>query len=135
MTRARTRIAAALALVILTGVASRVSGLPLPRLIAKDLGDVLWSVMFYLLVLLARPRTPVPAAALTALAIAAATEFLKLYHAPWIDALRTHRVPSFLLGHRFLWTNLAAYAAGVVAAVILDRPLLHPHRPPPTSNS
>jgi hypothetical protein len=93
------------------------------NLVAKDFGDALWSVMFYLLVLLARPRMACVAAAGWALGIACAIEFLKLFHAPWLDALRANALSGFLLGHTFLWRDFVSYAIGVAAALTADMSL------------
>jgi hypothetical protein len=128
-TRRRRDVTLALALVITMGLASRTLGRELPRLISKDLGDALWSLMFYLIVVAIRPGTPKQIAALIAFALAAASEFFKLVHAPWLDDLRARPVSGFLLGRVFLWPNFIAYAAGVVAALALDCALLSRRRP------
>jgi hypothetical protein len=108
------------ALAIVVGVASRQGGGRWPRVIGEDLGDGLWGMMFYLLVVLVRPRASRVAAAVVALALATGTEVLKLYHAPWIDALRGRPVTGFLLGHEFAWRNVVAYGVGVAVAVAMD---------------
>jgi hypothetical protein len=118
--RPRARTLALLALVIAAGVASRRLGTDLPRVISKDAGDVLWPVMFYLLVVVARPGTRPRAAAALAFGVAAASELLKLAHAPPLDALRTCGLGNFLLGRDFQPTNFVAYAGGALVAVGLD---------------
>ena len=55
--RSRVRAAIALAVVITAGLASRTLGRDLPPLISKHLGDTLWSLMFYLIILSLRPAT------------------------------------------------------------------------------
>lgn len=120
--------------VIAVGVGSRMGGGRFPHLIAKDLGDVLWALMFFLLALLLKPWTSALGAAAIALAVSSATEWLKLYHAPWIDALRAKPVTGFLLGHTFHPTNFIAYAIGAACGIMVDSLFLRPlHRPTPAS--
>lgn len=118
--RSRPAVGAAVLAVIVVGVASRTVGARLPELIAKDLGDVLWAVMFYLLALLVRPRASPIAAGAVALSLAAGTEILKLYEASWIETLRGVWGIGFLLGRRFLWSNFVAYGIGAAAAACCD---------------
>ncbi|MEZ0266592.1 MAG: DUF2809 domain-containing protein [Phycisphaerae bacterium] len=122
--RPRTPLLVALVTIILIGLASRLSGLPLPLLITKHLGDVLWATMFYVLVALAAPRWSVVAVALVSFAITAAIELFKLYHAPWIDSVRDVRAAGFLLGRVFAWGNFIAYLIGTLAGVAIDLALL-----------
>jgi hypothetical protein len=121
-TRRRAAVAGVLVGVIAVGIASRLGARAanLPAVLGKDFGDALWALMFYLLVLLAWPRARVTAAAALAMAIASAIEFLKLCHAPWLDALRANRFAGFLLGHGFLWRDFVAYAVGVAVGVVGD---------------
>jgi hypothetical protein len=123
----RRLIVPALAIVILLGLTSRMTTHNLPVLISKHLGDALWSLMFFLLALLLRPQTPSLIAALFALAIASATEFLKLYHAPWLENLRAHPLGALLLGRNFIPTNFITYAIAVAIA-LLAAPLLRKSR-------
>ena len=90
------------------------------RVIRKDLGDVLWGTMFYLLLVLVLERCPVRVAAIGAMIIVSIVEFLKLYHAEWIEAIRATRAGGLLLGRVFEWMNFASYAAGVLVGIILD---------------
>ena len=126
--RPRRHLLIAVLVVITIGVSSRAGGGRFPALIAKDLGDVLWAVMFYLLALLLWPRASALSATVIALAVSSGTEWLKLYHAPWIDALRAMPVAGFLLGHTFHATNFVAYAIGAVCGAAVDVAFLRPRR-------
>jgi hypothetical protein len=106
--------------VIGIGIASRLGARHLPSLIGKEFGDALWSVMFFLLVLLAWPKVSTLTAASLALAVSFAIECLKLVHGPWMDALRADRVAGFLLGHAFLWRDFVSYGLGTLAAAVGD---------------
>jgi hypothetical protein len=37
----------------------------------------------------------------------------QLYHAPWIDSNRGTTLGALVLGHGFVWSDLACYAVGV----------------------
>jgi hypothetical protein len=109
-----------LTLIVIAGIASRLWPRFLPGIISKEFGDTLWASMFYLLIILAVPRVRPWRAAVVAIAITFAIEFLKLYHAPWIDRLRAGGFIGFLLGHRFLWHDFLCYAVGVMIGILID---------------
>ena len=75
---------------------------------------VFWIAAFIL------PRAKTRTLAAIALAAATAVELSQLYHAPWIDDLRATRLGALALGHGFLWSDLLCYAAGVLAAAMVD---------------
>jgi hypothetical protein len=56
-----------------------------------------------------------------ALAVCFVVELSQLYHAPALDALRQTTVGHLVLGSDFDPRDLAAYAAGVLAAAMLER--------------
>jgi hypothetical protein len=115
MPRARSRVVygIALPLVIAAGLGSRVFGQHLPPLIATYAGDTLYATMVFVGLGLVAPRWSTARLAVTALAICCAIEISQLHHAPWIDALRRTLPGALVLGHGFLWSDLACYAAGV----------------------
>ena len=106
--------------VVAAGVASRRLGAGVPW-VGKELGGILWAVMFYLLAVLAAPRLSPTAAAAAALGLSAGTEFLQLYKAPWIEAARAKPIGGLLLGHSFAWRDIACYSVGALAAWAVDR--------------
>jgi hypothetical protein len=53
----------------------------------------------------------------------------QLYHAPALDALRATRAGHLVLGSGFDARDLAAYTAGVAAAVLLERAVRRRGRP------
>jgi len=55
-----------------------------------------------------------------ALGICVVVEFSQRYHAPWLDAVRATTAGRLVLGSGFDPRDLAAYAAGVSVAVLLD---------------
>ena len=86
--------------------------------------------MFYLIVLALRPRIAKPSAAVITLLVCAAIECFKLYHAPWVDAVRATRAGGLLLGHIFLLTNFVSYMLGTAIGLLADARIT---LPPPKS--
>ena len=129
--RARSRPAYA-ALVVATvalGLASRRHAALLPAAVAAYAGDTLWAAMVYLGMAALAPRAAVRRVAAAALLFATAIEVSQLYHAPWIDRVRDTRAGALVLGHGFLWSDLACYAAGVALAAALDAALVRRRGP------
>ncbi len=118
--RSRTIGIAWLAVVLAAGLGSRRYGEYLPGIIAEYAGDTLWGAMFFLLVALIDRRIGTLRAAAIALGICYAIEILQLYHAPWIDAIRAHRLGGLMLGHGFLWSDMLCYTIGVALAALAD---------------
>ena len=119
--RSRPAYAVALALVIAAGLGSRVFGRWLPAPIAAYAGDTLYATMVFVGLAIVAPRWSTTRLALTALACCCAVEVSQLYHAPWIDAIRTTVPGALVLGYGFLWSDLACYAVGVALGAAADR--------------
>lgn len=117
--RRRWAVCLALFAVIGVGVLSRILPFAL-AVVPKEFGDVLWATMFYLWGAFACPRARPAVLAAAALGVCFPIEFLKLYHAPWIDGLREYRPIGFLLGRGFYWHDLACYALGAAGAFVVD---------------
>lgn len=58
--------------------------------------------------------------ALIALGVAWAVEFSQLYHAPWIDTIRSTRLGKLVLGSTFNWSDLLAYAIGIAVSAFME---------------
>jgi hypothetical protein len=105
---------------IASGLVVHLRGGVLDATTRDSVGDALWAAMMVWWVRViapaARPRT----GALVALAICFGVEFSQLYHAPALDALRGTAAGHLVLGSGFDPRDLAAYAAGILAAVLLD---------------
>jgi hypothetical protein len=48
-------------------------------------------------------------------------EVSQLYHAPWIDSIRGTTLGALVLGHGFVWSDLACYAVGVGLGILIER--------------
>ena len=105
-----------LLLTIAAGLLSRSSFVPSSSFIGTYAGDTLWSMaVFWSLAFLA-PRQPTWKLAIISLLIAFTVEATQLYHAPWIDQLRSIRLVALVLGSGFLWSDLLCYTAGIFIA-------------------
>ena len=83
-------------------------------------GDTLWPMLFYMLFAIAVPAARAGALAVLALGTTVTIEFLKLYHAPWIEAIRSTRIGVLLLGNTFLISHLICLVAGTTIAFLID---------------
>jgi hypothetical protein len=107
--------------VVALGLASRRYAASLPEFIALYAGDTLWALMAFITVAWVAPAWSTVRVAGAALAISVGVEASQLYHAAWIDAVRSTRLGGLALGFGFLWSDLVCYAVGVVAGATLDR--------------
>jgi Protein of unknown function (DUF2809) len=85
------------------------------------LGDALWAAMVSWWIAAAAPSIRLSRRAATAIAFCFAVEFSQLYHAPALDAIRRTTAGHLVLGSGFDPRDFAAYAAGVLATVLLER--------------
>ena len=95
------------------GLASRSPQMPWPSFIATYAGDTLWALLVFLGFGFLFPRATTRHVALAAAAFSFFIELSQLYHAPWLDALRHHRLAALVLGQGFLWSDLVCYAVGI----------------------
>src|SRR5262249_5399768 len=107
-------------LVVVLGLGSRRFGARLPRIVAAYAGDTLWATAAFLGIGLAFPRAGTGRVASLAGLFSLLIEVSQLYHAPWIDAVRRTTLGALVLGHGFLWSDLACYAAGVGLGVAIE---------------
>ncbi len=112
---------------VAAGLLTRSSLVGLPRTFAKYSGDAVWALLVFFLFAFLLPRKPTRQIALLAAVFAAAIEFLQLYHAPWIDHLRSLWIGRMVLGSTFNPPDLLAYAAGIIVGLLLDRALTFRH--------
>jgi Protein of unknown function (DUF2809) len=88
---------------------------------ARDVaGDALWACMMAWIVATIAPAPSMFIRAAIALAISWTVEFSQLIHTPSLDALRATTLGGLVLGSGFDPRDLAAYALGVVGAIVLE---------------
>jgi hypothetical protein len=118
--RSRPFLLASFIAVIALGLASRKYPSLFPALLGKYPGDALWALMVFLGWAFLRPRASTRHLATVALAISFLVEFFQLYQVPWLNALRSTTMGHLVLGSRFSWPDLVAYAVGVGVGALLD---------------
>lgn len=106
---------------ILCGILVRAKKEWFPQWVNLWLGDFLYAFMMYFIVaLLCRNTIPLKTKAIIAVLICYCIELSQLYQAEWINAVRGTLPGRLVLGNGFLWTDLAAYTAGIAAAFCVD---------------
>lgn len=120
-TRSRPLLLVAWLLVVAAGIASRSFPHALPAVLGKYPGDALWAWMALLGVAWLRPDLRPLLVALLALAISCLVECSQLYQAPWLNAIRAHRLGHAILGSGFHGPDFVAYAIGVGCGFAVDR--------------
>jgi len=130
--RSRPLYALLIALVIGTGLLWRSGLLPLSSFLAKYGGDSLWALVVFLCLGFAFRRSSTSRISFAAVCFAWSVEFLQLYHAPWIDAIRSTRPGQIVLGASFNSPDLIAYVAGIAVGAFGECVCFHK---PPGANT
>lgn len=135
MHRNRITHSVALALVLGTGLLWRSRYLPMSPFLSKYGGDALWALAVFLGAGLFFTRASTWRIALTALGFAWAIEFSQLYHAPWLDHLRSSLPGRLVLGSTFNAPDLLAYLIGIVLGASVEWVSFKPSQTPPSPSS
>ena len=117
--RSRPIYALLVAVVIVLGLASRIR--VAPPFAHEYVGDALYALMVFFCFGFLFPKIPTMKIAALALALCFVIEISQLYHAPWIDAIRSTRLGGLILGFGFLWSDLICYSVGVCIGIIVER--------------
>jgi hypothetical protein len=92
----------------------------IPVFVAEYGGDTLWVTMVFMVLRAIAPRwSPWKAAGLS-LMIAYLCELSQLYHAPWIETVRSYRLGGVIFGYGFLWSDLVCYTVGILVGALCD---------------
>jgi hypothetical protein len=102
------------------GLAVHLRGAVLSPVARDVLGDALWAAMVTWGIAAIAPALRLSRRGGAALAFCFAIEFSQLYHTPALDALRSTTGGHLVLGNGFDPRDLGAYAAGVLAIVLLE---------------
>ena len=105
---------------ILLGLLSRSEFIELPTFIDAYVGDVLWAFMVFWLCAIVFMKRSLRTALYVSLIFSFSIELTQLYHTPWIDAIRDVKFFALILGHGFLWSDLACYSIGICAGFLLE---------------
>ena len=117
--RERLPFLVALAVITPLGFATKSYGGPAQDWVRYSAGGVLYVVFFVLLAHAVRPGLPVLRVALVVFLATSAVEVLQLWHPPFLEALRSHRLGRVLLGNVFSWSDFPHYALGAALGAAL----------------
>lgn len=84
------------------------------------IGDFLYAVMLYFLFRTIFIQKKAVYIAILSLLMCYSIEFLQLYQAEWIIALRKTLFGKYVLGQGFLWTDIVAYTFGILFAFLME---------------
>ena len=118
--RSRWLIAILALLVIAIGLASRRGLVQFPAALGNYPGDALWAWVVLLCVAWVRPAITRGRLVGVSLVIAFAIEFLQLYQASWIQAVRANKLAYLVLGNGFDPLDLLAYVVGIALGAVVD---------------
>ena len=125
----RARIAIALAIIIVLGLATHVYHGPGQWLLNNWVASIFYEMFFMAaaLLVLARPRA-LPTIAVTVCLATIALEFLQLWKPPFLAAVRSTFLGQAVLGSGFAWSDMPAYPAGCALGWWLLRRISGPFR-------
>jgi hypothetical protein len=117
--RNRIKIILILFLVIALGLASRKFPL-FPSVLEKYPADALWAVAVYIAWAFVLPMQSRFILFGLAISTSFLVEFSQMYHAPWIDSIRSNSIGHLFLGSTYNSMDLLAYSIGALIAFLLD---------------
>ena len=120
MNRRRACFTALACATIAVGLLVHLRGAALGPAVRDVLGDALWAMMIAWWAGALAPSARLAARSAGAYAVCAGVELSQLYHTPTLDAVRATGVGHLVLGSGFDPRDLAAYAAGVAIAALLE---------------
>lgn len=120
MMRSRLWLLISIMAVIALGLASRKFPSLFPALLGKYPGDALWALMVFLGWAFCKPSASTRNIAALAFITSCLVEFLQLYQAVWLKEIRSTTLGHLALGSTFSWLDIAAYAVGILACVLID---------------
>lgn len=104
-------------IIIILGLLSR----ELSNYLPKWIGSILWGTMvFFIMGFILRDKTT-QYTVIIAIAFSIGVEVAKLYHTPWMDAVRYTTIGGLILGHVFSWNNILLYITGIAIGVICEK--------------
>ncbi len=109
-----------IAAVIVFGLGTRSSVVPVSRMITGYVGDAAWAVAVFLGYGLLFPGISTMKVVTLAAATSLAVELSQLYHAHWLDSVRSTTLGHLVLGSGFDPIDLLCYATGIGAAALIE---------------
>jgi len=85
------------------------------------LGDAIWALLVFWLLRFVFKSNSSLWIACAALIFSFSIEISQLYHAAWIDYLRSTTIGGLILGFGFLWSDLLCYSVGIGVGYVMER--------------
>jgi len=120
LNRNRLKYALLIILVIIVGLASRKLKPILPAFINANAGDTLWALMVFLIFCFLYKKSSTIKNAVKAILFSYAIEISQLYHAPWIDNIRTTTLGGLVLGFTFSFSDIVCYSIGIFIGFLVE---------------
>lgn len=102
------------------GILSRKFSYLLPDIINTYLGDAIWAALIYIMMAFVFANKLPKQIAVFSLLFCYAIELSQLYQTPWINNIRNTTLGALVLGSSFLWSDLLAYALGIMVALVVE---------------
>lgn len=113
-----------MAVVVVFGLPARMFQDQLPAWYTLYFGDYLWAMLlFFIFALTLRTKSTFKVAVITLL-FTYLIETSQLFHPGWLEYLRSIKLFALVLGHGFLWSDIAAYTLGIFTGALLEYFLL-----------
>ena len=120
LNRNRLKYALLIILVIIVGLASKKLKPILPSFINANAGDTLWALMVFLIFGFLYKKSSTIKNAVKAILFSYAIEISQLYHAPWIDNIRTTTLGGLVLGFTFSFSDIVCYSIGIFIGFLVE---------------
>lgn len=108
-------------ILIISGILSRQISSPFSDWSGKYPGDVIWTmIVFFITGFILKNKSSFSIAVISLL-VSFIIEFSQLYHALWIDKIRSFQLGGWILGIGFHWQDLICYLAGILLCVLIEK--------------
>lgn len=105
---------------LIMGLLSRSDALQLTGFIREYSGDTIWAFMVFWFICFLFPSKKISSKFWLAIAFSFFIEFSQMYHAPWIESVRSVKVFALVLGYGFKYTDLLCYTAGISFGTVIE---------------
>ncbi|MBG9814302.1 DUF2809 domain-containing protein [Priestia endophytica] len=101
-------------IIIFLGIVVRKKSAYFPRIVNLYLGDILWALLIFLGFSFLMEKKGLKIVIFLSLLFCYGIEISQLYHAEWIDAVRSTTLGGLVLGYGFLFSDLVSYTVGIL---------------------
>jgi hypothetical protein len=101
-------------IIIFLGIVVRKKSAYFPHIVNLYLGDILWALLIFLGFSFLMEKKGLKIVIFLSLLFCYGIEISQLYHAEWIDAVRSTTLGGLVLGYGFLFSDLVSYTVGIL---------------------